>query len=202
MDYRRASKDGTYGSKNRNQSHWLKAAWPTERQRKRERGGGEGKKRESGPLVAGALSYLDRPWVPVCLYLLLILVSLFLSSFSSLSSFLYISSSSSFSCFSFSRGFVHLLQGSPPRARSCCCYLYPWPVHQTDTQWRVVSRKFIRERLLRRVAKRCASAELVSPSKPWRDEWSKATHPQVSFLLRSLDLAKGREEGDSSILSA
>ena len=40
MDYRRASKDGTYGSKNRNQSHWLKAAWPTERQRKREGGGG------------------------------------------------------------------------------------------------------------------------------------------------------------------
>lgn len=32
MDYRGASKDGTYGSKNRNQSHWLKAAWPEKRE--------------------------------------------------------------------------------------------------------------------------------------------------------------------------
>lgn len=32
MDYRRVSKDGTYGSKNRNQSHWLKAAWPEKRE--------------------------------------------------------------------------------------------------------------------------------------------------------------------------
>lgn len=55
MDYRRASKDGTYGSKNRNQSHWLKAAWPTEREGERER------ENLARALVAGALSYLDRP---------------------------------------------------------------------------------------------------------------------------------------------
>jgi len=38
MNYRGTSKDETYGSKNRNQSHWLKAARQRdERERKRER---------------------------------------------------------------------------------------------------------------------------------------------------------------------
>lgn len=150
MDYRGASKDGTYGSKNRNQSHWLKAAWP--------------EKREStwpadcwrAELPGSSMSIclpLPPPDSRPSLSFLLI----------SLSSLLHVSLSSSFSS---SRGFVHLQEG-PPRTRfCCCCYLYPWPVHQTDTRRRVVSRKFARERLLRHAARQYASAELVSPSKP------------------------------------
>lgn len=158
MDYRGGWKDGTYGSKNRNQSHWLKAAWP--------------EKRESTWPAGCWRAELPGSSMSTCLPLPPPDSRL---SLSFPLSHLSVSSSLRFFIFFFlllllllllSRICSSLLQGGPPRARSCvcCCYLYPWPVHQTDTR-RVVSRKFARERL-RRAARQCASAELVSPSKP------------------------------------
>lgn len=97
MDYRGASKDGTYGSKNRNQSHWLKAAWP--------------EKRES-TWTRWLLSYLDRPWVPVCLYLL---ISTSLSFY--LSRSFLLSPSSTFSSIRFFVFFFLLHVANLPSAR-------------------------------------------------------------------------------------
>lgn len=154
MDYRGASKDGTYRSKNRNQSHWLKAAWA--------------EKRESTWPAGCWRAELPGSSMSTCLPLPPPDSRLSLSFFLILSFF----SSSRFFIFFFplllllSRICSSPPRGPTARARSCCCYLYPWPVHQTDTQWRVVSRKFARERLLRHAARQCASAELVSPSKP------------------------------------
>lgn len=110
MDYRGASKDGTYGSKNRNQSHWLKAAWPEKRERER----------VPGPLAAGCWrAELPGPSMSTCLPLpppdSRLSLSLFLISLSPL---LYVSSSFSFFHFSLSRGFVHLLQGGGRRAHA------------------------------------------------------------------------------------
>lgn len=187
MDYRGASKDETYGSKNRNQSHWLKAAWP--------------EKRESIWPAVGALSYLDRPWVPVCLYLLLILASLFPSFLSLFSSF-----SSLFLLFF---TFLYLLLSAPPPLADL----------------------FISKEARRAYALAAAAAFILGPcTKPIRggesfhanspenaffvvrrvnalvpnsfprqnrdasSDRSKATHPRVSSLLWSLDLAKGRRE--------
>jgi len=42
---------------------------------------GSRRERVPGPLAVGALSYLDHPWVPVCLLLILASLSLFLISF-------------------------------------------------------------------------------------------------------------------------
>lgn len=178
MDYRGASKDETYGSKNRNQSHWLKAAWP--------------EKRESTWPAAGALSYLDRPWVPVCLYLLLILASLF-PSFSSLFllffTFLYL-----------------LLSPAPPpladlfisskgarRAYALAAAAFilgpcTKPIRGGESfHANSPENAFF---VMRRVN------ALVPNSFPRQNrdassDRSKATHPRVSSFLWSLDLAKG-----------
>lgn len=190
MDYRGTSKDETYGSKNRNQSHWLKAAWREERE-----------------YLARWLLARCATWI-VHEYLSAFTSSWFLSLSFSLSHLSFFSSLRFFIFF-----FLLLLllpricsspSEGPPCARSCCCYLYPWPMHQTDTQWRIVSRKFVRERLLRRAVKRCASAELVSPSKPWRVVQPVENNTSagiVSSLIPRLGERTGRRE-TRSILSA
>lgn len=178
MDYRRVSKDGTYGSKNRNQSHWLKAAWL--------------EKRES-TWTRWLLSYLDRPWVPVCLYLL---ISTSLSFYLSrpfllplsLPLFLLFVSSSSSSC---SSSRICPPRGSSPRGACALSryYLYPWPMYHTDTR-RVVSRKFVRERLLRRTAKRFRTRFLVKTVTRRLTGRKQHRRPRISSPLWSLRLGE------------
>lgn len=122
MNYRGASKDGTYGSKNRNQSHWLKAAWPEKRENiwRAELPGSSMSTCLPLPSPDSRLSF-----------------SLFLISLSPL---LYVSSSPSFFYFSFSRRFVHLLQGKGARRAHALVVLLPLSLARAPNQYAVESR--------------------------------------------------------------
>lgn len=86
----------------------------------------------------------------------------------SLSHLLHVSLSSSFFCLSSSRGFVHLLQGGPPR-RAARTLLLLLPLSLARAPNQPIRESFHAnspENALVVAARQCASAELVSPSKP------------------------------------
>lgn len=136
MNYRGASKDETYGSKNRNQSHWLKAAWRREkRERERE------KEEYPGPLTAELPGSPMSTCLPLPPDFPVFLSLIFIPSLPSFS--LFLSSSVRFFVvvvvFFFLLFLLYLLlladlPSSSRRARraSSCYHLYPWPVHHTD----------------------------------------------------------------------
>lgn len=176
MDYRGAWKDGTYGSKNRNQSHWLKAAWP--------------EKRESTWPAGCWRAELPGSSMSTCLPLpppdSRLSLSLFLISLSLL---LYVSLSSSFSCFSSSssssRGFVHLFSKGARRAHALVCAAATFilgpctkPIRGESFHANSPENAFVVRR----------GNALVPNSFPHQNrdassDRSKATHPRVSSLL-------------------
>lgn len=163
MDYRGASKDGTYGSKNRNQSHWLKAAWPEKRE-------------STWPAdcwraeLPGSSMSICLPLPPPFSFLLFL---------NSLSSLLHVSLSPSFFPFLL----LSRICSSPRRPAVRCCYLYPWPVHQTDTRESFHANSPENAFFVMRRGNALVPNSFPRQNRDASSDRSKATHPRVSSLL-------------------
>lgn len=152
-----------------------------------------GPRRERVPEPAGCwatwivheyLSAFTSWFLPLSLFTFLVLSSFLLPPLF----LLFFVSSSSSSC---SSSRICPPRGSSPRGACALSryYLYPWPMYHTDTR-RVVSRKFVRERLLRRTAKRFRTRFPVKTVTRRLTGRKQHRRPRISSPLWSLRLGE------------